>query len=155
MSAKKRQLNYSEGTWFRVPLRDGRTAIGLVARMDGDGCCFGYFFCRSNTECDEIEYIRSLSTSDAVYRGQFGDLALIKGTWPVIGLDENWSRDRWPLPDFQRTDATLSVRVTYDDALNITHEVKSLPDEVGDLPDDVLSGYGAIELKLAKLIPVC
>jgi hypothetical protein len=38
------KINYREGDWFAVPLRDGGYAVGLVARMDNRGGVLGYFF---------------------------------------------------------------------------------------------------------------
>lgn len=33
-----------KGAVFLIPLRDFGYAIGVLARSDGDGQCFGYFF---------------------------------------------------------------------------------------------------------------
>ncbi len=39
-----KSLNYSEGDCISIPLREGGYARGVVARMNGSGIIFGYFF---------------------------------------------------------------------------------------------------------------
>jgi hypothetical protein len=84
----------------------------------------------------------------------FGDLGLINGEWRLIGSMPNWQRGAWSMPDFVRRDPigkrAWRVRRSDVDPLKIESEVPVEFDT--DLPPNLSSGYGAVELKLTKLL---
>ena len=154
MSPKK--FSYTEGDWFAVPLRDSGYALGLVARMDGEGGILGYFFGPGREPLPSIEDIVNLSASQAILIRHCGDTGLIRGTWPIIGRTLTWSRMDWPLPAFARIalDESWALRVEYSEAdINVVlREVLVSLEEAHHLPEDGVSGYGALEIRLTKLL---
>lgn len=153
----RKRLPYDEGTWFAVPLRNSSGyGLGLVARLDCKGGVLGYFFNTKFTTPPKLTELSDLRAEDALFVRQFGDLGLIKGFWIVLGKAENWSREWWPVPHFARiaVDRTIAWRVTYADkdglSLLVEQEIPVWEAEV--LPEDGLSGYGAIELRLTTAL---
>lgn len=150
------KLSYCEGTWFAVPLRTTGYGTGVVARCDGEGIVLGYFFGPKALCLPSFAEVCQLSPEQAVLIRRFGDLGLLQGEWPIIGHDPQWDRQRWPLPRFGRIalDGQWAVAVQYDEE-DIGSIVKEQPisvEEAQTLPDDGLSGYGAIEIRLTKLL---
>jgi len=91
-----------EGTWFAVPLDTGGYGVGVVARTARKGPFLGYFFGPRRDAVPTIEAVASLRAKDALVLRLVGDLLLITGVWPQIGVDPDWSRERWPMPTFVR-----------------------------------------------------
>lgn len=91
-----------EGTWFAVPLDTGGYGVGVVARTARKGPFLGYFFGPRRDAVPTIEVVASLRAKDALVLRLVGDLLLITGVWPQIGVDPDWSRERWPMPTFVR-----------------------------------------------------
>src|SRR5881392_968160 len=95
------RLSYREGDVFAVPLHDGSHAIGVVARI-GNGAVLGYFFDQRYENVPDISDVGELSHRSAGLIQIFGDLGLIRGTWPVLGQLPSWQREEWPMPAFGR-----------------------------------------------------
>lgn len=80
---------------------------------------------------------------------RFGDLGLIRGTWPVAGSLPEWRREDWPIPAFGGRDKLTSgyVRVEYvnDDPNSRPREVPISQEEFERLPDHALAGFGFTE----------
>lgn len=148
-------LPYEEGSVFLVPVRDGGFARGVVARVGNHGMVvFGYFFgpvlqsANGATTAD-------LCAANALLCLRFGDLGLINGEWPICGKVPNWDRLMWPMPDFVRRDPLgrlKSVLVRYSDDDPMRVELEHPIDDDNGLAPDSLSGYGAVEIKLRKLL---
>ena len=151
---KKRGQRYQEGTWFAVPLSNGGFAVGVVARTDGRGIVFGYFFGPQTAEPVALKETENLGPERAIWKAQFGDLGLIKGAWPIIGLDENWTRAKWPLVEFYRTDSISGAvtKVTYSDSLSEVSKTPVAAQEATGRCRDSLSGSGSIEYVLSDLL---
>jgi hypothetical protein len=148
-------LPYTEGTLFFVPLRNGGYARGVVARSSRDGkVLLGYFFGPQLSSTEEAG-TSTLDPSEAILRIRFGDLGLINGEWPIRGEILSWNRSEWPMPVFVRKDPLgkrQSVFVRYSDADPSHVELESpASDDVG-FGVDLMSGYGAVEIKLTKLL---
>jgi len=154
MATRKRRLPYSEGTWFAVPLQTSGYAVGVVARLAGNGPVFGYFFGPRHERIPDMSDVLQLRAHNAVLCRQFGDLGFLKGAWPIIGQQPNWKRDDWPLPAFVRTDGISGVirKTVYSDTLEDGYETICSAEEAADLPEDGLSGYVAAEIRLTKLL---
>lgn len=152
---KRKRIAYAEGQCFMLPLRGGGFARGVVARMDGRGRVLGYFFGPNLSSETDAWVTGDLRAQNTVLVRMFGDLGLLKGEWRVIGNVVPWRRDEWPLPPFCYTydDTGEFVLRYYDDqTLDFSCEEK-VPEEVAKrYPRDGLSGYGAIEIHLAKLL---
>lgn len=151
-----KRLPYMEGDWFAVPLRGGGYAVGVIARASKQGkVLLGYFFRPRHKEVPPLGAVERLSWRDAILVQRFGDLSLIKGDWPIIGRSKTWSRNEWPSPPFMRRDPILGKlwKAVYpDDNPNALPEVSPLPLEEKGLPEDGVSGSGAIELMLTHLL---
>lgn len=152
-----KQVNYQEGSCFVVPLRNGGFARGLVARMDGTGGIFGYFFGPKLSEIAEATIDVNWEPQISILSGQFGDLGLINGEWHVIGKSPHWSRDQWPMPPFARVDkksGTAFITHYDENTLEFVREerVDAASVESRNLPEDVLMGYGAVEIRLTLLL---
>ncbi|HEY1111332.1 MAG TPA: immunity 26/phosphotriesterase HocA family protein [Opitutaceae bacterium] len=149
------KLPYSEGTVFLVPLRNDGYARGVVARSSGLGkVLLGYFFGPRLLSANDIA-VRDLDPANAILRVRFGDLGLITGEWPIRGRIPNWDRLQWPMPDFVRKDLLgrrkpLIVRYSDTDPSHIVSETPITDDTT--LTADSMSGYGAVEIRLTKLL---
>jgi hypothetical protein len=147
-------LQYSEGSVFLIPLRNGGYARGVVARAGSKGkVLFGYFFGPRIESIGAIA-LDGLNPTDAVLRIRFGDLGLINGAWPILGNIPNWNRTEWPMPEFVRRDPLSGkawlVRRSDTNPGRIDSE-RSIDFEC-QLQVDALAGYGAVEIKLTKII---
>lgn len=113
------KLPYCKRTWFGVPLRQGGFAAGVVARVTTEGkvilCCF---FGPRQAVVPELAELDRLRPREAVRVVRVGDLALIRGEWPIIGKTISWKRSDWPVPPFVRRDdlSRKAWRVQYSDA---------------------------------------
>ncbi len=153
-----KKINYSEGDCFSIPLRGEGFARGVIARMNGRGTVFGYFFGPKIADLADV-CVGDLCPEQAIFSGQFGDLGLLNGEWTVIGRVPDWSREKWRFPSFLRFDegSPTGFLSTYDeDSLQCINEqkIKLSEIDVRDYPEDSLMGYGFVEIKLAKLLTV-
>jgi hypothetical protein len=150
-----KRINYSEGTCFFVPLRNGGFARGVVTRLSGNGEIFAYFFGPKLTGPEaSFDDVRA---ENALLSGRCGDLGLLKGEWPLAGHLNNWNRNDWPLPALYREDAEAQKAwLSYYD----NNDLKFLREESVDYrqaqytkyPYDRLMGYGAVEIRITKLL---
>jgi hypothetical protein len=147
-------LPYSEGTAFTVPLRNGGYARGVVARAAPDGkVLFGYFF-GPKLESPEDAATDDLKPEHAILSVIFGDLGLINGEWNIVESLPNWDRNLWSMPDFVRRDPIMkrAWRVRYSDGDPSQLESEEPVAFDTNLAPNISSGYGAVELKLTKLL---
>lgn len=147
-------LPYSEGTAFLVPLRIGGYARGVVARTSPNGkVLFGYFFGPRLLSINTIS-LDDLEPSQAIMTLRFGDLGLTNGDWPILGIVPNWDRSKWAMVDFTRRDYISQkawlVRYSDDDPNCVEAEFPIEFDT--ESPRDSVSGYGAVEIKISKLL---
>ena len=153
--SKAKRINYSEGTCFFVPLRNGGYARGVVSRLDGEGGIFAYFFGPklAQPECSFVD----VHAQEALLSGGCGDLGLLKGEWPLAGQLKDWNRNDWPLPALNREDVEAKKSwISYYDNDNLKF-VREESVEFGQErckrhPYDRLMGYGAAEIRMTKLL---
>jgi hypothetical protein len=158
MSTCDRETNYEEspapeGTVFLVPLRDKDYAVGVLARASGEGHCFGYFFGPRVMRAEEVD-LNALSPEHAILEGKFGDLELLRGNWPIVGLLKSWDRNRWKILPLARIDE-VSGRAwvsNYDDMFNCIEETEISKAEAAGFPYDRTMGAGAVEIRLTTLL---
>jgi hypothetical protein len=138
---------------FIIPLRSGGYGRGVVARSGPKGkVLLGYFFGPRLASVNDAT-LDDLDPEKAVLRVRFGDLGLVNGQWQVRGNLSNWKRSDWPMPDFARRPPGMRARlVRYSDDDPNRVEAEHPIDDNPELPADSLSGYGAVEIKLDKLL---
>jgi len=161
MSTKvAKRVKYNEGQWFAVPLREKGFALGIIVRGDfKTKGGLGYFFGPRRLNVPTATDTLQLGPSNAILITKFGDLYLVEGKWPLIESDRPFQRQDWPVPQFARIDILNNekgVLVEYDqDNSQMTRPILETPclamDLVG-LPQDVLAGAGAVEIKLTRLL---
>jgi hypothetical protein len=146
---------YRPGDWFAVPLTDSGYAVGIVARVGKGSRVFGYFFGPVYLKIPILGDVKDLSPDRSIYVARFGDLGLLKGSWPLLGHAQAWNPANWPLPPFARIDEEegKAWRVEYsEDTLTVAREVPVSPNDVRHLPEDGFEGYRFVELRLSKLL---
>jgi hypothetical protein len=132
-------------------------ALGVVARIGKKGSLIGYFFGPARPGIPSLESVGSqLVPQLAAMVGIVGDLALVRGSWPILGKLEPWSPNSWPIPEFVRRDAVSGKpsRVVYEEPDFFT-ELSRAPcseEEALGLAPDGLMGSGFVEAKLGKLL---
>lgn len=151
------KLPYKEGTWFAVPLREGGFAVGVVARATEKGkILLCYFFGPRRMSVPTLEEVESLNSQDAIRKLQVGDLSLINGEWPIIGHSNAWKRADWSMPVFIRRDILRPPRawLVYrsDTDPNVVVREEPAPHEQKGFENDSLSGAGAAEIVLSKML---
>jgi hypothetical protein len=150
------RINYSEGDWFAVPLRDGGFAVGVVARANPKAALLGYFFGPRREAVPSLEELAALKASDADLVGKFGHLGLTKGKWPIIGRIPDWDRNDWPMPVFVRyeelTGRSFNVFYDNDDPAKLVREEQVAPGAGEQGPKDGLMGAGYVERVLTRLL---
>ena len=147
---------YREGTWFAVTLRDGGYAAGRVSRKSPDsGVLVGYFFGPRLSTPPTVADVVPLTADRAVHICRFGDLHLRDGKWPIVGDSLGWHRDQWPTPRFVRREELphRAWHVEYDDS-DPNRVVSETPIDFDEstFPRDAMSGAGAVEIVLTKLL---
>lgn len=150
------KLNYSEGTWFAVPLRKGGFGVGVVARASSRGrVILVYLFGPKRETVPTLSEVVGLEPSAAVSVIRIGDLGLIRGDWPILGRSPLWQRDRWPIPKFLVWDG-MSRRawiIQYDDNdPNKYISQEPVAPDTCTLDQDSSYGAGAVEIELTELL---
>ena len=157
MATKKYRINYTLGDCFALPLREGGFARGVVARMDGKGCVFGYLYGPRIDNAADLTVDPGWQAKHCLFSCMFGDLGLVTHEWTVLGLFPNWKPDDWPMPEFVRynDDRSMAFVSKYDEkTFKCVREMKIPSSEACDptlLPDG-LWGYGAVEIRLTALL---
>jgi len=157
---KKKKLPYKEGDWFAVPLRDNGYVVGLIAR-EWDWEILGYFFAPRRKVVPKLNEVKGYKPEDAIYIGRFGDGGFINEKWPIIGQSESWNKNQWPIPLFGKIDSinpNKAWKIKYEDFKDLyticpEQMIPCSPEEAESFPEDVLHGYGALQIVLSKLLP--
>ena len=126
---------------------DDGFARGVVARSNGEGQMFPYFFGPRLRTREEATF-SDVTKEGSVLRGLCGDLGILKGEWPLVGTVRDWDRSRWPMPPLFRANesAGRAWLSHYDeDNLSLVREEPVSPEAKGRYPYDRLMGYGAAE----------
>jgi hypothetical protein len=143
-----------EGTWFAVPLRSTGFAVGVVARTSGSAIILAYFFAARGDRLPTHDEVKALKAADAVRVLRISSLRMVNGSWPILGVDQNWFRDQWPMPRFLRrepiSNRTWIVEYSDSDPSNRISETRTHPDTKLELDD--LYGAGAVEIRLTKVL---
>ena len=146
---------FTEGTWFALPLRSRGFAVGVIARVaSSGGIVLAYFFPKVWDHAPSMSDVKGLKPETAVRVLRVGDLSLVQGTWPVIGLDPAWRRGEWAVPEFIRRDdlSRRAWRVRYSDRDVNVVEFETPTEYETNLERDAVLGSGAAELVITKLL---
>jgi hypothetical protein len=157
---KKKNIHYSEGQWFAVPLRRGGYALGIIVRggyKTKGG--LGYFFGPKYEDLPGDEATYEKHAEDALLIARFGDLGIVRGSWPLIQSTRPFSKEEWPIPKFG-TEVPLPpgkgfIREYEQDSSGALICVRQTPvdaDKIQKFPKDAVMGGGAVEIKLTKLL---
>jgi hypothetical protein len=155
---RSKDLPYTEGTWFGIPLRTGGFAMGVVTRRSEKypGVILTYIFGPRRAAPATMDEVRHLTSNEALTAVRIGDLHLIEGQWPIVGTVSDFERSRWRMPEFARKDP-LSGRVTIvgydDDDPNVaTSKRRASAEEAAGLEPDALLGAGAVEQYVTAMV---
>ena len=150
------KVNYSEGTLFAIPLRNGGFAVGLIARATKKGpWVLAYLFGPKRDAIPTLSQVSELDPSSAIKIARISDLHLINGTWPILGRSSDFRRSRWPFPRFLRSDEigrrAWAIEYAEDDP---GCEIAQHPIAFGtsQLDDDAGCGAGFVEVVLTKIL---
>jgi hypothetical protein len=156
-----KRIHYSEGQWFAIPLKKGGYAIGIITRGEyKTKGGLGYFFGPKYNDIPSGEETFLKNSNNAIFIGIFGDLGIIRGEWPLIENGKPFIRKDWPVPLFHRI-SPLQPEVAYvvEYAQEsfvmyrpIRERVVQVTKEVTSMPKDSVYGYGAVEIKLTRLL---
>ena len=150
----RKKISYANGDVFVIPLRGGGFGRGVVARMDGKGTVFGYFFGPRLSSVKAASTFR-LACEASVCCAVFGDLGLLNGEWQVVGRLQDWQEEDWPLPPFGYQDdgsGRCYLRYYDDTRLTFLREEESDTGTIRGYPRDGCAGYGAVEIRLTELL---
>ena len=150
------KLNYSEGTWFAIPLRKGGFGVGVAARTMKKGpVILAYLFGPKRELVPTLPEVVGLDPFAAVKVARIGDLSLINGEWPILGRSSSWLRNNWPNPKFVTWDGISRrawiVQYADDNPNNLVSQEPVVPGTFA-LDRDIMYGAGAVEIELSRLL---
>ncbi|MBF4561168.1 hypothetical protein ITJ43_03380 [Microbacterium sp. VKM Ac-2870] len=90
------------GTWFEVPLGDGRSAAGLVVAIGSTGIGYFAFFKRLVESPVKLEDCARLGPDDVLFALRTGTSEFDRGAWRALGVLSSWSPLDWVIPRFLR-----------------------------------------------------
>ena len=103
--AVRRRLPYQEGSVFQLPLRDGRSARGLVSRLDpASGLIVAYFFgpAAQRPWVEQPAHVALQLPPRPEHIARCPDDYLRRRRWPVLGQVEPAAWSSWPQPPYDR-----------------------------------------------------
>ncbi len=154
----KRKIPCREGDWFTVPLENEGNALGLVSRYMHNGkIALGYFFEYPGNENDIESHIRKLTPDDSILITLFNWPPDKDPIYRIIYHDNDWDRDKWPVPFFGHVDVlnpwrAMKTYYDFDDPDNFDKSMIVSPEEVASLYPEILYGYLSLPSKLDKII---
>ncbi|MDF1743639.1 MAG: Imm26 family immunity protein [Gimesia sp.] len=146
----KNNINYDVGTIFCIPLKNGKFARGIVARHDGGGQVFGYFFGPSLDGIPNSIDKDELHIEEAIFSGIFSGMGLSNDEWKQLGRITSFRLDDWPLPLFINTekDCDRVELIEYDED-TLEEKIVSISTrgevDINAYPEDGLMGYEYVE----------
>lgn len=149
------KVHYQEGDWFALPLPSGGYAVGVVARTSKQGKVLcGYFFGPRRQVVPQAAELEALDPNSATLVARFGDLALIRNEWSILGQSPGWDRGRWPMPAFVSRDP-LNGKVwmnEYADPNSLLDRTPIADASARSMPADGVHGSGALAKLLDRLL---
>jgi hypothetical protein len=142
------------GSWFAIPLLDGRSAHGLLARNYKRTYGFAYFFGPATEAPLKVRELQHRTPGSAALVGFFGYLGFKLNEWPVLGEQPGWHPDAWPLPQFvkPKESANSARLITYDDSdiSVVLSDTEAHAEAHG--PNDGMMGHTFLQMRLTRLL---
>ncbi|MBN4064812.1 hypothetical protein JYU04_03650 [Dehalococcoides mccartyi] len=98
--ASAKNISYSEGDFFAVPLKSGEFGIGIAVCIGPKRTIVARFFSPVRSEIPEIDELEHLTEDDSIHIEHFRDSSLRDGSWKIIGQHPEWDSYEWPIPRF-------------------------------------------------------
>jgi hypothetical protein len=135
----------------------GGFALGLVARSSR-GVLLCYFFGPISPEIPTLASAAGKTVETAALVAKVGHLGIKNGTWPVLGNEPGWSRERWPMPVFVKheelTGRVYELHYPDGDPNGVPRRVPMAADESAQGPEDGLMGYAYAARAVEKALNV-
>lgn len=149
-----KKTKIDQGQIFAIPLKDKGYGLGLIARKN-DMIALGYFF-KTVFEQLPIGKVEAdlISKANVILIGKFSCLGISNNEWPLLKSDFVFKKDNWPIPFFKGKDLGGDdfFSVLYDDSLLKETRRWISKNEAENLFEHGLYGYGALEIKLSRII---
>jgi hypothetical protein len=152
--------NYDEGQWFLIPVPekyladapDHRFGAGLVARGKRGAIVFIYVFGPWERE-PEPERLASLQPGGELLLELMSDRWLRDGTFKLLALAAEFSRERWPMPEFSMymggDNQAWAIKTSPDEPFSAVDRRPITPAEAYALPAWAVGGFARVYRKLA------
>jgi Immunity protein 26 len=156
---QKKPIKPKEGNVVSMKLDDGRSALGVLARVDTAHprkpyLIFVYFFGPYDHLTSINNILQSLSPATAVCRLRTSALDIYSGEWQTVGTIPNWNRADWPFPNFYIKNyfSNKLWRCVINEE-NLAGIIRQEPiDQIGDLKEFVSSGSEAARITASMLL---
>lgn len=144
-----------EGDVITLPISN-KYVVGLITRIDENKIPLGYLYGHlTDTRYTDIGQVR-IDFNKPVFIGRFGFQGFKDNSWQIIGNLPNFLRSDFPVPVFFRHTLPFKpVLVYFDDDMNEIRRQAIEETEIDrykDYPRTGLSGSGAVEIMLKKLL---
>lgn len=147
-----------EGSVVALPLRDGRYAAMVVARVSpARGKIWGlyaYFFGPFDSQPEMKEVASILRREISIFIAKCSALGFYQGKWRLLGNIQNWRREDWPVVNSFRYDHLLQrfylVQLDENDPFEIASEAPIDIPSAG-LTSDSVFGSEAVEVHITKI----
>ena len=112
-----KKLTINNGAVVLVPVTPTGFSVGVVINADGRGRAIGAFFGPAVNDASEADP-SELRLETALLVCRFGDHALHKKRWTVVGSIPNWDKAPWSVTKFSRRhdNPDLCYVTEYDEA---------------------------------------
>ena len=149
------RIKLKEGDVITLPILD-KYVVGLITRIDKDKIPLGYFYGHlTDTGYTDAQQVK-IDFNKPIFIKQFGFQGFKDNSWKVLGSLPNFRRSDFPVPVFfHHTLPFKPVLVYFDDDMNEIRRQAIEETEIDrykDYPRTGLSGSGAVEIMLRKLL---
>lgn len=156
---QKKSTKPKEGDVISIKLDDGRSALGVLARVETAHPrkpygIFVYFFGPYDHLNSLNHILQSLSPATAVCRLNTSALHIYSGQWQTLSTIPNWNRADWPFPDFYTKNYfTNKLWRCVINEENLVSIIRQEPiDEIGDLEEFVTDGSESARITVSMLL---
>ena len=153
-----RAASFVEGDWIAVPLVNGYAVGRLVLRRPRLGTVFVCFLSGRFDELPTPSSLRDRLHADAPHALHCTDVPLRDDSWILLGGNENYQAEEWPLPWFRYEDPLRRrwwlLRAQRPGEADISKHVREVgPEEAKCYPRNMIVGPRQAERVLEELLP--
>lgn len=147
-----KKVKLKEGIIFSFPMSE-LFGIGLIVRLSNLNVPFGYFFDKVFPSTPNESDV-NLNEVKVVLKSKFGRQGFNDGSWKIIKMLNDFSREKYPLPEFYQKSGLTKEIIYLNDNLQETNRAVAAYDEshYNDLPDIALRGSKVIEIQMLKKV---